>query len=289
MGRLPQPDGWVKLVIPARAVGLEGKIVNGMAFTQHGGRVAWDHAGKGSASVDDLLTLLKSTGVSVTDTRPDANNLSVPRVKVDAALGVSIPDQAWVGEYYNNINLDSAPVLVRKEDGESIDRYFNGASPAPGFVGAENYSVRWTRKHIFTQGNYLFSVTSDDGAKLYIDDQLVINQWPNSLSATTNFVRDLSAGPHDIKLEYYQYTGAAQARLNWAPVSPLCSQGVPGIRWKGEYFNNVNLAGNSVAVKDDGVSDSLNFNWGAGPPNTGCNLTVFADYFSCWFYRSVFF
>jgi hypothetical protein len=277
MGRLPQGGSWVKLVVPAHAVGLEGKTVNGMAFTQHGGRVAWDHAGKGSASVDDLLTLLRSTGVSVTDTRPGANNLSVPRVKVDAALGVSIPDQAWVGEYYNNINLDGAPVLVRKEDGESIDRYFNGASPAPGFVGAENYSVRWTRKHIFTQGNYRFSVTSDDGAKLYIDDQLVINQWPNSQSATTNFALDLTAGPHDIKLEYYQYTGPAQVRLTWGISNPSCSQTVAANRWRGEYFNNANLAGASSMVSDDGAGD-LGFYWAEGSPSSTCNM--FADRFS---------
>jgi subtilisin family serine protease len=45
MGRLPQGGSWVKLVIPAQAVGLEGKTVNGMAFTQFGGRVTWDHTG----------------------------------------------------------------------------------------------------------------------------------------------------------------------------------------------------------------------------------------------------
>jgi RHS repeat-associated protein len=46
MGPLPQAGGWVKLEIPASAVGLEGKIVNGMAFTLYGGRAAWDKAGK---------------------------------------------------------------------------------------------------------------------------------------------------------------------------------------------------------------------------------------------------
>jgi hypothetical protein len=105
MGRLPQGGGWLKLVVPAQAVGLEGKTVSGMAFAQHGGRVTWDQVGKGSASVDDLLTLLKSTGAPVTDTRPGANNRSVPRIKVDAALGVNVPDQHWLAAYYNNPNL----------------------------------------------------------------------------------------------------------------------------------------------------------------------------------------
>jgi RHS repeat-associated protein len=46
VGPLPQAGVWVKLEIPASAVGLEGKIVNGMAFTLYGGRAAWDKAGK---------------------------------------------------------------------------------------------------------------------------------------------------------------------------------------------------------------------------------------------------
>ena len=261
----------------------ETKTISGIAFTQHGGRVTWDHTGKGSASVDDLLTLLKSTGVPVIDTRQGAGNRSVPRIKVDAALGVNVPDQDWLGAYYNNPNLDGNPILTKNDGSGFIDQYFNpGVSPAPGILGAENYSIRWTRTETFTPGTYRFSVTGDDGVRLWINgEEPEIDQWVNQTVATTyNVDVPLSAGNHEIRLEYYQFNGPAQARLNWAPVSPLCSQDVPTIRWKGEYYNNANLAGSAVAVKDEGGSDSLNFNWGGGPPSTGCNLTVFPDNFS---------
>jgi subtilisin len=288
MGRMPPAGSWVKLVVPARAVGLEGKTVSGMAFTQKGGRVTWDQAGKGSASVDDLLTLLSITGAPVTDSRLGASNRSVPRIKVDAALGVNVPDQNWLAAYYNNPNLDGNPVLVQNEGGGFIDRYHpTGERPADG-IGAENYSIRWTRTDIFTPGTYRFSVTGDDGVRLYIDGESKIpNGWRNQAATTYNVDVPLSAGNHVIRLEYYQFNGPAQARLNWAPVSPLCSQGVSTSRWKGEYYNNMNLFGNSVAVKDDGGGDSLNFNWGVAPPNTGCNLTVFPDYFSARWTRTV--
>jgi YD repeat-containing protein len=46
MGPLPQAGGWVRLEVPASAVGLEGKTVNGMAFTLYDGRATWDKAGK---------------------------------------------------------------------------------------------------------------------------------------------------------------------------------------------------------------------------------------------------
>jgi hypothetical protein len=46
IGPLPPIGNWVRLEVPAAVVGLEGKAVNGMAFTLHGGRATWDRAGK---------------------------------------------------------------------------------------------------------------------------------------------------------------------------------------------------------------------------------------------------
>jgi hypothetical protein len=65
MGALPPAGQWVRLEVPASLVGLEGRVLNGMAFTLHGGRATWDHAGKAapvnaSASFEwfDLMSLL---------------------------------------------------------------------------------------------------------------------------------------------------------------------------------------------------------------------------------------
>jgi RHS repeat-associated protein len=46
MWSLPAAGGWVRLEVPASAVGLEGKTINGMAFTLYDGRATWDKAGK---------------------------------------------------------------------------------------------------------------------------------------------------------------------------------------------------------------------------------------------------
>jgi hypothetical protein len=46
MGTLPTTGQWVRLEVAASALGLEGRPVNGMAFTLFGGRAAWDHMGK---------------------------------------------------------------------------------------------------------------------------------------------------------------------------------------------------------------------------------------------------
>jgi len=46
MGPLPPAGQWVRLAVPASAVGLEGRVVNGMAFALYNGRATWDQAGK---------------------------------------------------------------------------------------------------------------------------------------------------------------------------------------------------------------------------------------------------
>jgi hypothetical protein len=46
MGALPAAGQWVRLEVPASLVGLEGHVLNGMAFTLNDGRATWDHVGK---------------------------------------------------------------------------------------------------------------------------------------------------------------------------------------------------------------------------------------------------
>src|SRR5262249_4551019 len=60
VGPLPAAGGWVRLEVPASSLGLEGKTLNGMAFTLYGGRANWDNAGKTNGAgdtvwVDDAL------------------------------------------------------------------------------------------------------------------------------------------------------------------------------------------------------------------------------------------
>jgi hypothetical protein len=50
VGPLPPAGQWVKLSVPASAVGLEGSVVSGMSFTQFGGRATWAAAGRAAAS-----------------------------------------------------------------------------------------------------------------------------------------------------------------------------------------------------------------------------------------------
>jgi hypothetical protein len=61
MGPLPPAGRWVRLEVPARVVGLEGRTVNGMAFTAAGGLIYWDRAGKVPGTAGVQLAGLDST------------------------------------------------------------------------------------------------------------------------------------------------------------------------------------------------------------------------------------
>jgi hypothetical protein len=71
MGPLPPPGRWVRLEVPAATVGVEGRIVDGMAFTLFDGTATWDRAGKralqpvSSGETDIVAPALLFTGGTV--------------------------------------------------------------------------------------------------------------------------------------------------------------------------------------------------------------------------------
>jgi hypothetical protein len=56
IGTLPAPGQWLRLQVPASRVGLEGRTLNGMAFSLFDGRATWDNAGKFSGTFPDSST-----------------------------------------------------------------------------------------------------------------------------------------------------------------------------------------------------------------------------------------
>jgi hypothetical protein len=162
----------------------------------------------------------------------------------------------WRGEYYNNPDLLGAPAFVRNDSAINFD--FGAAGPG-GSIAGTDFSVRWTASPYFDAGAYRFTTTSDDGVRLWIDHQRVIDEWhdqkPTSYSADVT----LSAGHHFIKMEYYQHGSNAQASLNWMPLSESDA-------WRGEYFDNPSLQGAPSFSRDDA---NLAFNWGSASPGRG--------------------
>jgi hypothetical protein len=118
----------------------------------------------------------------------------------------------WRGAYYDNPNLSGQPYFVR--DDAAIAFEWSGVSPGSG-LGADNFSVQWTRRVDFTGGDYVFHITSDDGARLWLDEQLILDQWVDGYMEELALEWSVSQGSHLVRLEYYQRGGDAVAHLWW--------------------------------------------------------------------------
>jgi hypothetical protein len=143
---------------------------------------------------------------------------------VQPLCNVIPPAGHWKGEYFNNKTLSGSPVMTRDDGLAETDILSGGLSfnRGPGSpsstcgVPAENYSVRWTVNVNVAAGNYDVLVGVDDGVRLWMNGQMVINQWFDHSGYTihSNHI-NLPGGSINIKMEYYNRTGAAQAILAW--------------------------------------------------------------------------
>jgi len=138
----------------------------------------------------------------------------------------------------------------------------------------DNWSARWTGMlQVEKEGAYTFYLTTDDGARLRIDEELLIDFWqPRSPSASEVTV-NLTAGEHPIVVEFFEAGGGAMARLEWSaeglerqvvPPERVTHEGQPG--WEVAYFSNPNLEGEPVRTE---AVEKIDTDWGDGGPRVG--------------------
>lgn len=226
---------------------------------------------------------------------------ATPPPPLNCPAGIS---SGITGNYYNNRTLTEPSTATRLD--APIDFNWGVGAPGPSGVTADNFSTRWTGYVRITQsGNYRFQTVSDDGVRLYVNGNLVINRW-NDHSATTDTTTDIllvTGNTYSIVLEYYEAGGDAVMRLRWRlpgaasyvaiPGGPLPTMGAglyectqvdnlpvascpttltAGIT--GDYFNNQSLTAPFTNRRSDGP---INFDWGTGAPGpTGIGIDAFS-------------
>ena len=167
----------------------------------------------------------------------------------------------WKAQYYSNTTFSGFAENTRCETAINYD--FGNGSPAGTFVGPDQFSVRWSRTITApAAGQYTFNARADDGVRILVDGQLIMNEWrdqgPTNFSATVN----LSAGTHSVVVEYYENGGGAEATVSFtAPPPPgvVCDPGLFSTQW----YDNRTLTGTPVAGTCEAVIDN---DWGNGAP-----------------------
>jgi beta-glucosidase len=119
------------------------------------------------------------------------------------------------GEYFNNEELQGEPALVRSD--ERVNFHWGEGSYADNGP-VDHFSVRWTGYYVPpTEDDYRFYVSADDGARLYINDTRVIDDWQRHSETLDIFSKHLQAGKlYKIRLEYFENVGTATVRFGVA-------------------------------------------------------------------------
>lgn len=155
----------------------------------------------------------------VTLTVTDPGGLSTTR---EVRLYPDCPNQSpradgLLGEYFDNLDLTG--LKLRRLD-PTVNFDWGLYSPDPA-VGEETFSARWTGKILAASSEtYTFYTTSDDGIRLWIDNNLVIDSWVAQPPTEHSGSIALKAGAKsDIKIEYFEDGGGAVAQLAWSSPS----------------------------------------------------------------------
>ena len=171
--------------------------------------------------------------------------------------GTRHTDPTWQVSYWNNTTLSGTPVL--EDQVERLGNDWVYGSPHER-VRADRFSARWSRTLDLEQATYRFSVASDDGVRLYVDDRLVIDGWSDHPVQTYTCDLDLRAGHHRVVVEYYENTGIAKIALAWWPLPAGTG------RWQGEFYDNRTLSGPPVGLR---VDEAIDYEWGEGKVGPG--------------------
>jgi hypothetical protein len=123
----------------------------------------------------------------------------------------------WLAEYFYNINLFGVPEATSTVN--KID--FDWVREAPeGITKIDNFSVRYTANCYFEGGNYEFQTKYDDAIRVYLDNENFLQSWTdNGKQQIFNRERNISAGAHEVKVEYYDAAGNASISVDWVKLN----------------------------------------------------------------------
>lgn len=137
---------------------------------------------------------------------------------------VSVTGPGLKGEYFDNADLTNLK-LTRTDATVNFD--WGTGSPAPS-IGVDTFSARWTGQvqPLYSQ-TYTFYTVSDDGVRLWVNNQLIINNWTDHAPTENSATITLTAGQkYDIRMEFYENGGGAVAKLLWSSPSQV-KQAIP--------------------------------------------------------------
>lgn len=173
-----------------------------------------------------------------------------------SVLPVAAATSKWRGDFYANPNLEGSPVASKEYSELNLD----WGDRSPNNVPTDFFSARFTRTDDFTAGPYVFGVRADDGSRVFVDGQPIIDTWGGGIAGWQIVERYMTGGQHTLTVEYNEQTAAAFIEFDYYRASG------PNRFWRLDYFPNATLSGTPLAVN---YVDALTLDWGYAAPVPG--------------------
>jgi uncharacterized repeat protein (TIGR03806 family) len=181
----------------------------------------------GSILYTGPFVLTNSAGVQAIATKPGYVNSGIASAGFinSSAIGNGT---GLLGSYWSNTTAAtfgnpafSVPATLVRTDAVVNFNWGNG-SPDPT-ISADDFTARWTGmvQPQYSE-TYTFTTTTDDGVRLWVNGQLIIDQWVDQGPTPWSGTIALKAQQrYNIRMDYYENAGGAVATLSWSsPSSP---------------------------------------------------------------------
>lgn len=124
-------------------------------------------------------------------------------------------DGTWFAQYYDNRTLSGEPIFSLNET--TITSNWGTGSPGTG-IPVDGFSARWTQTRFFNGGTYRLNVSVDDGIRIVINGNTVVNQFTGGSKVITDNI-SISGGTNTIVIEYFEDFGPAYLIFSLIPAN----------------------------------------------------------------------
>ena len=166
--------------------------------------------GEGAVTICETLLCVEKT-VEVSSSQSDKPVVASAHEK-SGATGEDV--NGLLGTYFIGMNLVTQ--RFTRIDSQ-INFEWGSGSPNAEQLGNDYFSVRWTGWiEVPATETYTFTTRTDDGVRLWVSDQLLINKWiPQSPTEHSGSITLEAGRRYPLVMEFYEQAGGAVAQLSW--------------------------------------------------------------------------
>ncbi|WP_422355236.1 alpha-L-fucosidase [Roseivirga pacifica] len=188
----------------------------------------------GTELVHSFVKAVANGGGMIINVGPTADG-QIPLLQQDRLMQLgnwlAINGEAIYGAKVYEVTGEERPVEMKRID---PNLNFNWVRNSPGSpMKEDNFTAIW-EGYLSPEmtGNYELEANADDGIRVWIDNELIINKWENAPEGANGFVMGNSAANstkgavkleqskrHTIRVEYFESTHNAKAELYWKSAS----------------------------------------------------------------------